>query len=407
MSNPKLALIPSGYIGGSSPKVYSILPNDGSGDFTFDRDLNSATRVRKDGLIETVAADTPRLDWSNGNCPNLLLEAQSQNLLPKSETLTSTGNASTAWASATFGTGTISTESGHIAPDGKLSAYKFTIAGVASGNNGAIHVSDDYLGTRFNDAGNYSLSVYLKGEVGGEIVRIDFRSRTSAGVDGADFTLTKQWKRYTVTVNKSSSSNTTGGFQFRFYNRTDISNQVFYAFGCQAELANLTTSYIKSDSNTIVTRNTDKCLGAVSTSLYDITQGTYFVDVKPFATSAFYNISLSNNAATNRISWQFQNNNTQVKVRIVAGGSEINQNNETVNFGQRNKMCVTFKKDEFKIYINGSLVRTITSGDIPTGLDRVNFSVYNGSANYFEGEINDVRVYDTLLTQAEAIELTT
>ena len=70
-------------------------------------------------------------------------------------------------------------------------------------------------------------------------------------------------------------------------------------------------------------------------------------------------------------------------------------------------MCVTFKKDEFKIYINGSLVRTITSGDIPTGLDRVNFSVYNGSANYFEGEINDVRVYDTLLTQAEAIELTT
>ena len=34
MTNPKLALIPSGY---KSGKVYSILPSDGSGDFDFDR----------------------------------------------------------------------------------------------------------------------------------------------------------------------------------------------------------------------------------------------------------------------------------------------------------------------------------------------------------------------------------
>ena len=48
MSNPKLALIPSGY---KSGKVYSILPNDASGDFDFTRQ-SIGTRVRKDGLIE-------------------------------------------------------------------------------------------------------------------------------------------------------------------------------------------------------------------------------------------------------------------------------------------------------------------------------------------------------------------
>ena len=59
MSNPILALIPSGQ---KATKVYSVLPSDGSGDFTFDRDT-IAKRVRQDGLIEEVAADIPRLDW--------------------------------------------------------------------------------------------------------------------------------------------------------------------------------------------------------------------------------------------------------------------------------------------------------------------------------------------------------
>ena len=69
-------------------------------------------------------------------------------------------------------------------------------------------------------------------------------------------------------------------------------------------------------------------------------------------------------------------------------------------------MLVTFKLNEYKIYINGALVHT-ESGTVPTGLDRVNFAVYAGTNNFFQGEVNDTRVYDTVLTQAEAIKLTT
>ncbi len=63
MSKPKLALIPSGY---KSGKVYSILPNDASGDFDFTRQ-SIGTRVRKDGLIEeakTVGSITNELLYS-------------------------------------------------------------------------------------------------------------------------------------------------------------------------------------------------------------------------------------------------------------------------------------------------------------------------------------------------------
>ena len=43
---------------------------------------------------------------------------------------------------------------------------------------------------------------------------------------------------------------------------------------------------------------------------------------------------------------------------------------------------------------------------MPTGLNELEFRLYN-SSNTFEGKVHDVRVYDRVLTQAEAIELTT
>ena len=50
MATPSLAMIPSAI---ADSKVYSVLPNNGDGDFTFNRD-SSATRIGQNGLIQTV-----------------------------------------------------------------------------------------------------------------------------------------------------------------------------------------------------------------------------------------------------------------------------------------------------------------------------------------------------------------
>ena len=50
MATPSLAMIPSAY---ADSKVYSVLPNNGDGDFSFNRD-SSATRIGQNGLIQTV-----------------------------------------------------------------------------------------------------------------------------------------------------------------------------------------------------------------------------------------------------------------------------------------------------------------------------------------------------------------
>ena len=81
METPSLAMIPANYGVG---KLYSQLPSTSNvGDFTVVRD-SSATRVNKDGYIELVDANVARLDYSDGGCPKLLTEPESENLITQS-----------------------------------------------------------------------------------------------------------------------------------------------------------------------------------------------------------------------------------------------------------------------------------------------------------------------------------
>ena len=86
MIKPTLALIPSAY---KPSTVYSVLPSDGVGDFDFTR-AGEATRINKDGLIETVDSNVPRLNYPLidgvvSGCPSLLLEPLRRNLIRYSE----------------------------------------------------------------------------------------------------------------------------------------------------------------------------------------------------------------------------------------------------------------------------------------------------------------------------------
>ena len=131
MAIPSLAMIPSGYKDG---KVYSVLPSNGDGDFTFSRGSN-ATRVNKDGLIETITGDTPRLDYSDGSCPSLLLEPQSTNLIPYSEDFSQA-----AWVKGNV----IITPNQGISPDGLNNAFKYVGSSISQNFQTIINVSSNY-----------------------------------------------------------------------------------------------------------------------------------------------------------------------------------------------------------------------------------------------------------------------
>ena len=186
------------------------------------------------------------------------------------------------------------------------------------------------------------------------------------------------------------------------YGLFDFNGDQFYLFGAQVEEGNYPTSYIKRETD-IVTRLKDECINGGDSDLFNITEGSFFVDVLPYNAGLVSTISLSNNSTSQRILIQFQSNGTQV--RLFSSGSVDNY--QTITFNQRNKILVTFKLNEYKFYINGALVSTDTSATVPTGLDRVNFSNSTANSDFFQGEVNDTRVYDKVLTEAEAIKLTT
>ena len=408
MTKPQFTLIPSAY---NTSKVYSVLPVNGDGDFTFSR-TGDGTRVKENGLIETiVGSNNPRLNWS-GECPSLLLEGTSTNLQIRSEEF---DNA--AWTK-TFITVTANDT---ISPDGTESADKLQRT-----NTAASYIYDAI--TIGFGAKTYTNSIFVKK---GEGSFLAIRARGSgAWVDLRFNFLTKQIISYTATSIFTAISSKVEEFDngwFRIYftyttdgynilthsysprftqgdiDDTDVNNNAnCYIWGSQVEEQIYGSSYIKTEDG-IATRNQDFCTDGGDADLFNITEGSFFVDVLPYNAGLVSTISLSNNSTSQRILIQFQSNGTQVRLFSSGGVS----NYQTITFNQRNKILVTFKLNEYKFYINGALVSTDTIATVPTGLDRVNFSNSTANSDFFQGEVNDTRVYDKVLTEVEAIKLTT
>ena len=393
MTKPQFTLIPSAY---RVNKVYSVLPVDGSGDMTFSRG-GEATRVREDGLIENVLSNTPRLNWLNSNCPSLLLEPQRTNLQVYSEEFDNV-----AWIKSR----TTITANDTISPNGKLTADKITGDGT-----GTSYVYDEISLTNGN---TYAISIFVKpiinissfainvfGGVG--TAAFDLINKTIGTLTG-DFTSAKiedygnGWLRCSGTLTLSSTT----GTKNIGYGLFNFNGDQFYLFGAQVEEGYYPTSYIKTEAST-VTRLKDECINGGDSDLFNITEGSFFVDVLPYNAGLVSTISLSNNSTSQRILIQFQSNGTQVRLFSSGGVS----NYQTITFNQRNKILVTFKLNEYKFYINGALVSTDTSATVPTSLDRLNFSNSTANSDFFQGEVNDTRIYDKVLTEAEAIKLTT
>ena len=75
---PKSAGYKSGSLYGWNPQGGSLV------DFAVTRAGATATRVNEAGLIESVAANVPRIDWAEGgSCPSLLVEPQRTNIFPQ------------------------------------------------------------------------------------------------------------------------------------------------------------------------------------------------------------------------------------------------------------------------------------------------------------------------------------
>lgn len=286
MSNPILALIPSGY---KADKVYSIIPSDGTKDFTFVR-AGAGTRVREDGLIETIGASTDdiaRLTWLNTNCPSLHIEALRTNRQIRSEEF---DNA--AWVKQADITVTANQVT---APTGEMTADKIQRGSTTNTNN----FLSDNSSKSASSALDACTSVFVKqGEgdffamraQGSGLNQVNgvyqFSTNTfTTSADGSGFTVTSSkvenygsgWYRLSIVYNTDTAATITTVFSPRGttgdVDDTDTSTTAFvYLWGCQVEEGASLSSYIKTPADATVTRAADVCSVTTPSGVVKITE---------------------------------------------------------------------------------------------------------------------------------------
>ena len=393
MAIPSITMIPSGY---KAEKVYSALPTNGDGDLTFNRD-SSATRVNKSGLIESISTDVPRLDYSDGGCPSLLLEPASTNLVSYSQDFSQSD-----WDKLLGGAGSapIVTSNYATSPDGTLNASR-----VVFNLDGGTTISDFSRIRQTATATTPTLSCYLKSNT---TESYDLALSYSGDSINVVTVTPNQWTRVEYQATAS------GTFAFRLelrgsYTANDTAD--ILAWGAQLEEQPFATSYIPT-TGSAVTRSQDTASKTGLSSYINSSEGVLYVETKGLSDlpSISRYISLSRDGESSfydiMLMIQHRANGT---LRVYAnGGVTANIHfNIDIDFAENHKIAVLYKLNGYKLFVDGveqSLFGTPVQ-TVFSGLDNLSFNLR--TAGNWNGSIRDLRVYNTTLTDLELTNLTT
>ena len=396
MKNPVLALIPSGY---KTNKVYSVLPVNGDGDFTFSR-TGDGTRVKENGLIETISGNNnPRLNW-DGNCPSFLCEPQQSNFAIF-------GNNLSIWATNKSG-GTppsaslTKTANWSVAPNGLKEATRLEISmNAGAGNYALLHQESFAL------LGNYTASVYIKSNT----------SRTQDVVVVArnsveqSYNIGSEWTR--IEVQGSTLSGQSAyidiGLSFDLVPITqdlDIS-----VWGGQLEAGLSATSYINTPSYQFQTRQKEHTIVSELTgeTQFNPKEGVFFIDVEPYRVDPAVSQSLQSQIKLqgglyDQISFTFKAANfLEFFVNNNPSSPAVQYNIQTS--GGRIKAAIGWFYGRYRLFLNGELLTSFNTTQEFFDLELLKFELYANNKE-FKGKVYGIQVFDNKLNDTEIRKLT-
>jgi hypothetical protein len=408
-----LVVIPSGY---KASTIYAQKPLTTDGQLSFTR-ASTATRVNASGLIETVASNVPRLDYTNSSCPRLLLEPQRTNLNLYSEQ----------FDNAYWITQNVSlTANNTISPNGSLDADLINVSATSGEHNVytftpiVITANVDYTFSYFvkKGTGRYACAVIFYPGVGGGFgpyATYDLNTNTlvSSGAIVGNFTSSKLetfsngWVRISVTGNGNFISAITAP---DFRNAANLvpgtaftgANETYSIWGAQVEAGAYATSYIPTTSAS-VTRVADECSKTGISSLFG-SAFTLFVDVLKLednGATRYFVAKGSGGTYANFISIEktgsgvlfVVTNSSSVTQVAIAGGSYA--------VGSRLKIAARCENGSYALYINGVQIGISSQAYTPSAsaFDLHYFDYYGNNA------INQAIILQPL-TNAQLAELT-
>jgi hypothetical protein len=357
--------------------------------FTFDR-ASTATVVNKDGLIETVGTDEPRIDFLNNTNGHLLLEPSRTNSLPYSNDFTNAR-----WTSVSSGTGSAATVTGNyaISPDGSQNASRLQIS------KGSGTTSSDFSAFQdtFSNISTASSSIWIKS---------NDSNTYSVALRSSNYivcSVTPEWQRFEL-------NNEINIVIFQLilrggYGTSDSADILIY--GSQAENGSYATSYIPTSGQSGgVTRSAESCSQTPPDGVIGQTEGVLYFESKINAQGTYTGITLSDGGTNNEIIIRFTTTD-RIEYYLRSGGTQpIGGGTTLFDTDEYVKVAFAYKSGDSAVYINGNQVTTSTTTTMPVSLTKIKMSRGNGTG-VFDGKVKNLRVYNTRLTNTELQALTT
>jgi hypothetical protein len=346
-------------------------------------------------------ANLPRLDYTGGGCPKLLMEPARTNLAFYSEQFDNTYY--------TKANGVISSNF-TTSPDGYTSADKYIVNSGAASNSPIIRMIS------FAATTTYTFSLFVKkADYDTASIRI---STSETGVIANTFDLSSGtatanqiesygngW--YRVWVSLTTAATVTSG-QIQLIRDAQIRDGVagIFIWGAQVEAGAYATSYIPT-VNASVTRNEDSAVKTGISSLIGQTEGTLFFEVDAIRTGINQNIELSDGTTSNRINLRLTSLNNFQLVILQLGINIFSQTSvATFSQGQKIKIAAAYKSNDVtQIYVNGVSVASATAGTIIGNFNSFYNSI-SGVLDPFNSPITQLLLFKTRLSNADLATLT-
>ena len=400
----------------ATKKGSTLAYNDENGNFkplpfNFERST-SATRVNKEGLIETVGSGEPRVDYKDDSKGALLLEPTRSNLVTYSE----------AFDNAAWSKNAASVVSGFTSPEGLSNAYKLvedTSTGVHSLS--AIYASSQTgyktwsICAKAGERNWFVINAYYGGDYKTYFDLTNGVVGTSASGNTSTITkLANGWYRCTVTRTSVTPHTIYNGYGVAEADNDDSffgnGTSGVYIWGAQLEQGSYATSYIPTSGQSGgVTRVAEVCNNGGNDQVINSTEGVFYVNIKANDLLSSQRISLAKSGGSSSI---------LIGLVDISGVHSLvviyyNQSNPIYLFtnpiteNQFNKIAVSYKTSEFKTFLNGVKVGQQLSGNTSSvSFDTLDFKDTVNQSSQFYGICNEIKVYNTALTDQELQALT-
>jgi len=374
LDDVSIVVTPNGYKAG---ELYAVIPSDGAADMDVTR-ATDATRVDENGLIEEVLVNVPRIDYTGGGCPHILIEPQRTNLITYSEDFSQSY-----WTKSGV---TVSLETTIKSPNGGYNSYK-----ISSGTSGNLN--------RIAGVTGQTKSIFVRTVSGTGTIGVLSYNGGSASTQN----ITEEWQRFDVLANTGDTDGTTF-FAVDFRNSTLAEVLIW---GSQLENGLNVTSYIPTSGST-VTRNQDIISRDGIGSLVNSEEGVVFLEMAALINGGSYrSISLSDGTNTNVLEIDFAPTSNRLEVYFIINGvSYLSPNSYTIVQTDYNKIAFSWEENNLKLYVNGiELVNDLTATLLPNKFNKLKFTTSNGSFP-FNGKVKQLQVYTTALTDSQLAALT-